>query len=158
MSEISRRTFLTIGSLSVVACAADQREVAPLDLSEETRTTAPLFLNKPERDFVAAAAERMIPTDELGPGAIAAGVPEFIDRQLGGSYGQAVTWYMEGPWHKGSEEQGYQSKLTPSQMYRAAIPAIDKHCSDKYKRRFAELGPSDQDAVLKELEGGKIEL
>src|SRR5690349_23346433 len=48
-----------------------------------------VFFNPAEAAFVEAASQRMIPADELGPGAVEAGVPVFIDRQLAGDYGKA---------------------------------------------------------------------
>ena len=49
--------------------------------------------------------------------------------------------------------------MTPAQMYRAAIKAIDAHCRSNFdKKTFAQLGPDDQDKVLSGLEDGKIKL
>ncbi|UMX65988.1 gluconate 2-dehydrogenase subunit 3 family protein [Klebsiella pneumoniae] len=42
--------------------------------------------NDREWAFINAAVARLIPADELGPGAKEAGVPEFIDRQLNTPY------------------------------------------------------------------------
>ena len=90
----------------------------------------------------------MIPKDELGPGAFEAGVPIFIDRQLNGDFGKAATWYMQGPWDTGLPTQGYQSRYTPAQMYRAAISAIDKATRNASNNVFAKLSGDDQDAFL----------
>ena len=65
---------------------------------------------------------------------------------------------MQGPWTKGIDEQGYQLKLTPAQLYRAAIKDIDEHCRRTFKKNFADLPPADQDQVLHGLEKGDIEL
>ena len=117
------------------------------------------FLSKDELVFVEAAVARIIPTDELGPGAKEAGVATFIDRQLAGPYGRAETWYMQGPWRNGTEEQGYQIKLTPAGLYRAAIRDIDASVRRTHAdRTFAELPAGDQDAMLTALEHGKLEL
>ena len=43
------------------------------------------YLTQPEVRFLDAAAERLIPTDEHGPGGRDAGVAVYIDRQLSGS-------------------------------------------------------------------------
>jgi gluconate 2-dehydrogenase gamma chain len=117
------------------------------------------FLTADEASFVDAAVSRLIPNDDLGPGAKEAGVTTFIDRQLAGAYGQAATWYMQGPWRKGEDSQGYQSRLTPAQLYRAAIKDIDDHCRQTFQNKaFRELSPDDQDQVLKGLESGDIKL
>jgi gluconate 2-dehydrogenase gamma chain len=110
-------------------------------------------------EFVESAVARLIPEDELGPGAREAGVPFFLDRQLAGTYGRAERWYMQGPWPKGTKSQGYQTRFTPAQLYRAAIKAIDDHCRSSFQgKAFAKLSAGQQDQVLQELEQGKLKL
>lgn len=115
-----------------------------------------LFFTGPEQAFITAACARIIPKDDLGPGAVEAGVPIFIDRQLAGAFGKADDWYMQGPWPKGEKTQGYQSRLNPAQLYRAAIASIDDETRRGFKKAFADLGVGDQDAVLKRLEAGNL--
>ena len=118
-----------------------------------------IFFTDVEAAFIEAAAARLIPTDDLGPGAIEAGVPEFLDRQLDGEFGQGTRWYMQGPWPKGQPTQGYQTRLTPAAMYRAAIKAIDDLVGRNFGgKSFAHLEPADQDAFLGKLEKGQVEL
>lgn len=116
------------------------------------------YLTADEAAFLDAAVSRLIPADDLGPGAKEAGVTFFIDQQMAGPFGRGESWYMEGPWHKGTEQQGYQSRLTPAQLYRVGIKDVDQHCQHAFNRRFAELAAADQDNVLKSLEKGEIEL
>ena len=117
------------------------------------------FFTSEEAEFIDAAVSRLIPKDDLGPGASEAGVPTFLDRQLAGVYGRAEQWYMQGPWSEGKETQGYQSRYTPAQLYRAAIKAIDKHCADTLGgKRFSELSSDQQDDLLKKLEKGSVKL
>ncbi len=117
------------------------------------------FFNQQEAAWIDAAVSRLIPADELGPGAKELGVTLFLDRQLAGAYGHAERWYMNGPWSKGTDSQGYQSRMNPAQLYRAAIKAIDGCCTERFGgKSFAELGPDDQDKVLAELENGKLKL
>ena len=117
------------------------------------------FFSAAELAFVDAALARLIPADELGPGAVEAGVALFIDQQLAGRNGQAIDWYMQGPFAKGTEQQGYQLQLTPAGLYRAAIKAVDAHCRQGFGgRAFAALDAADRDAVLHALEGGQLEL
>src|SRR5207247_1872500 len=77
-----------------------------------------MYLTQPEVAFVEAAVARLIPADELGPGAKEAGVACFIDRQLVGAWGTMAKMYRQGPWPEGTPQQGYQSPLTPQQVYR----------------------------------------
>ena len=55
------------------------------------------WLTLPEQAFIEAAVARLIPADELGPGAKEAGVSYFIDRQLAGAYGTMARNYRQGP-------------------------------------------------------------
>ncbi len=117
------------------------------------------FFSSEEAAWVDAAVSRLIPKDELGPGAKELGVAVFLDRQLAGAYGRAERWYMGGPWAKGTKTQGYQSRMTPAQVYRAGIAAVDEHCRGKFQNKtFVELSSEDQDKVLGGLEEGKISL
>ena len=116
------------------------------------------YLTQPEVRFLDAAMDRLIPADELGPGAKAAGVTCYIDRALTSVWGTHGRNYRSGPWHDGTPQQGYQSRLTPQELYRAAIREIDTHCTEQYGKAFAFLAPEQQDAVLKALEQNTIEL
>src|SRR5262245_15411186 len=77
-----------------------------------------MFLSQSEVTFLDAAVSHLIPKDELGPGAKEAGVTYFIDQQLFGGYGSMAKKYTQGPWPEGTPQQGYQSPLTPSGVYR----------------------------------------
>jgi gluconate 2-dehydrogenase gamma chain len=111
-----------------------------------------------EMDFIRAATARLIPGDALGPGADQAGVPSFIDLQLAGPYGRAERWYMQGPWPRGTDSQGYQLRYTPAQIYRRAIAGVERHCRATYHQPFAKLQSDRQDEVLHALEDGKVDL
>jgi gluconate 2-dehydrogenase gamma chain len=116
------------------------------------------YLTPAEAAFVEAAVARLIPSDESGPGAVEAGVPLFIDRQLGGEYGLGSRWYMQGPWAKGEFTQGYQARMPPGPLYKAAIREIDGAVTRETGGLFAKLAGTDQDAWLHRLEDGKLEL
>jgi gluconate 2-dehydrogenase gamma chain len=118
-----------------------------------------VFFSPAEAAFIEAAVARLIPHDEVGPGGVEAAVPFFLDRQLAGKFGLGDHYYLGGPWRKGTPEQGYQSRFSPAQMYRAAIAAIDKYVRANFtSSAFATLDAADQDRLLKELEAGKITL
>ncbi len=118
-----------------------------------------VFFTPDEAAFVEAATERLIPADDLGPGAKACDVPLFIDHQLAGAYGRGQSWYMQGPWKKGEKTQGYQSRLGPADMYRLAIKAIDAHVGAKQSgKKFSELSGDAQDQILTDMENGKLAL
>jgi gluconate 2-dehydrogenase gamma chain len=118
-----------------------------------------LFFTPTEVAFIEAAVGRLIPDDPVGPGAIEANVPFFLDRQLAGRFGRGDHYYLGGPWPKGTPEQGYQTRFSPAELYRAAIAAIDKHIVANFNgASFGKLTPADQDKVLKGLESGEIKL
>jgi gluconate 2-dehydrogenase gamma chain len=118
-----------------------------------------VFFTPTEVAFIEAAVGRLIPNDPVGPGAVEANVPFFLDRQLAGKFGQGDHYFLGGPWPKGTPEQGYQSRFSPSQLYRAAIAAIDKYAGDNFNgASFSKLTAEDQDKVLKGLESGDINL
>lgn len=117
----------------------------------------PAFFNAAEWAFVSAAVARLIPSDATGPGAIEAGVPEFIDRQMDQVFGHGALWYMQGPFVETAPEFGYQAKLPPRDVYRAGIAATDEHCKKTFSgKTFAQLDASQQDTLLKALESGEL--
>jgi gluconate 2-dehydrogenase gamma chain len=149
-----RRAFLKAASVVPAVAAAPVRFAS----NPATPGTAGYFTTE-ERAFMDAAVARLIPADDLGPGAKEAGVTFFIDRQLSGAYGRAETWYMQGPWHEGSKQQGYQLKLTPAELYRTAMADVDSYCRKNFgNKSFTQLDAGTQDKVLKGLESGEANL
>ncbi len=116
------------------------------------------YLTMPEVRFLDAAVERLIPTDELGPGARDAGVTAYIDGQLLSSWGTHGRNYRSGPWPDGIPEQGFQSRFTPQEIYRIGIREINSHCIAAHGRPFDQLSAEKQDEILKALEKGRIDL
>ena len=116
------------------------------------------YLTQPEIRFLDAAVARLIPADELGPGAKEADVTYYIDRQLASAWGVHGRNYRMGPWREGTPQQGFQSRLTPQEIYRAAIRETNIYCSRQHGKTFEFLAPAQQDDVLHGLEDGKIEL
>lgn len=117
------------------------------------------YLNADELGFLTAAVDRLIPADPTGPSASEAGVVTFLDRQLAGEYGNGAHFYLEGPWQKGTDTQGYQSRFTPAQFYRHAIAAIGRAVGHlENGKAFKELAPDRQDALLKQMESGDLRL
>lgn len=144
-----------VGSLAITpAVAADVRPVE----DQEARAYQPSWFTPEEYAFVAAAVGRLIPKDDRGPGAVEAGVPEFIDRQMNTPWGTGSNWYMQGPFHPDSiKELGYQLPLVPQQLYRLGIADTDEAAKAQYGKVFAQLDASQQDALLQAMEAGKVE-
>ena len=116
-----------------------------------------LFFTPAEAAFVEVATSRLIPADDLGAGALEAGVPVFIDRQLAGPYGMGDRFYLKGPFPKGDESQGWQMG-SPAQVYRTAILEVNRYAMATKTASFPELAPQDQDALLAALESGDAKL
>lgn len=116
-----------------------------------------LFFTAAEAAFIEAAARRLIPDDATGPGAVEAGVPRFIDRQLAGPYGGGDHFYLRAPMPKGEPTQGWQMG-SPAEVYRTAIAQVNRWTSDAYGRAFADLDGAKQDEALKALEKGDAQL
>jgi gluconate 2-dehydrogenase gamma chain len=116
------------------------------------------YLSPQEVRFLDAAVERLIPTDELGPGAKEAGVSCYIDRQLCSMWGMHGRNYRSGPWLEGTPEQGFQSRLIPQEIYRVGIQEINLYCRSKYDKYFEFLSAAQQDEVLQALEQDKVAL
>jgi gluconate 2-dehydrogenase gamma chain len=135
----SRRRILAAGSAAGVAV------VIPLHASAAPVATRYTFLAAREAAFVETAVARLIPRDDLGPGALEAGVPQFIDRQLASAWGAGARMYRSGPWREGETTQGYQLPDTPSELFRRSLRDIDVE-------RFATLAPDAQDDFLRALE------
>jgi gluconate 2-dehydrogenase gamma chain len=114
------------------------------------------FFSADEAAFIEAAAARLIPVDDLGPGALEAGVPRFIDRQLAGAYGAGERLYRTGPWRKGESTQGYQLPHTPAELFRLAIRAIRADLAAQ--GGFVKLDAHAQDGYLDRLHQGKVDL
>jgi len=119
----------------------------------------PTYFTGAEWTFINAAVDLLIPEDAFGPGAIKAGVPEFIDRQMETPFGHGKLWYMQGPFHPDQPpEMGYQLSLVPRDIYRHGIKACDDWCAKNYAgKTFAQLNKSTQEKVLGDLEHAKIE-
>src|SRR4029077_14347706 len=114
MPKVTRRSFVTtIGAASVVPATAMMSTPASAEAAKATHDATPsqptyLFFNADEVLFIEAACERLIPADDSGPGALGAGVPNYLDKQLGGAWGAGERLYRSGPWAAGTPSQGYQ--------------------------------------------------
>jgi gluconate 2-dehydrogenase gamma chain len=85
-------------------------------------------LAAPEAATLAALCSRIIPSDENGPGAAEAQASVYIDRSLGG-------W------------------LAPSRdAYAAGLAEVDAAARARGGKRFVDLAPAEQDAVLAAIE------
>ncbi len=84
-----------------------------------------------QSDCIGAICEQIIPTDEY-PGAIDAGVVNYIDKLL------------------------YQRFPELKERYLAGIQALDTYCTETFGKVFAALEWDRQTKILKEMEANKL--
>lgn len=166
--EFLRRSAILIPAVSLVGYAAHEAidsnsthastAVAPTP-SGPAEPYHPTYFTDSEWLFVNAACAVLIPEDDEGPGAVTAGVPEFLDRQMETPYAHGRLWYMQAPFITDQPaELGYQMKLVPRELYRLGIADLDAACLEQFGKHFAKLDESVQTQVFKQLESGKLEL
>jgi hypothetical protein len=123
-----RREFLTLSAASVGGVFAYSLDRKAFRISAQTSESIriPLrFLSEEEALIVAAAASRIFPSDEAGPGAQEAGVAIYIDRQLAGPWGRDRHRYTQEPFEENAPaEFGYQGKATKQQIYRQGLKGL----------------------------------
>jgi gluconate 2-dehydrogenase gamma chain len=126
MTFISRRDLLKRAAFAAAAVPVFHRSAEAVALQR-----GPLeHLTSAESDVLDAVVARLIPSDELGPGAKEAGAVRYIDRALGGALA--------------SSRQAYSSGLA----------ALDAYARSSRGDAFARLSPTDQDSVLIDVETG----
>jgi len=155
----SRRNVLKALAVGMpgAAWAAHARD-APPDVRREAAASTDRtlrFFNPQEARAMDAIAARLIPTDDLGPGAKEAGVTYFLDGQLAGAWGAGHQFYRQGPFQQGTPEQGYQLSFTPSEMFRRGLAALDQATLRENGKPFAELDAQHQDAWLRAMQEGE---
>ena len=140
-----RRHFLTLSAATlggVLVYSLDRK--ATLLAAQHTPVRVPLrFFTETEALIVAAAASRIFPSDESGPGAREAGVAIFIDRQLAGPYGRDRFRYTQPPFEDAPRELGYQGGATPRQIYRDGLKGL---------QGFHLLSAAGEDEALRKME------
>jgi gluconate 2-dehydrogenase gamma chain len=140
-----RRYFLTLsaGTIGGVLGYTLDRKAFRVSAQDKPLRVPLRFFDEKEALIVAAAASRIFPSDDSGPGAHEAGVVIYIDRQMAGPYGRDQDRYTQGPFEEGMPEVGYQGKPTRSEIYREGL---------KNLAGFEDLDPAEQDKKLKQIE------
>lgn len=134
-SRITRRQVLQgvtlVGASAAVTPLIDKTATAQ---AAEAAATAPReafeTLTARESDLLERIVERLIPSDEHGPGAKEARVAHYIDRALGGGLAESRAAYASG------------------------LESLDRYARSSRGKPFLELSGSDQDSVLIDCETG----
>ena len=170
MTDLTRRFMLkATGAIGASMLSAASGAAAPmaqgLDASPSgaapgapnAAPTTYVFLNREEAAFIESAVARLIPADTKWPGALEAGVPNYIDKQLAGAWGAGERLYRSGPWRPGTPTQGYQLPFTPAELFRTALAGIAKDLASA-GTPFSSMNSEQQDAYLRRLESGEKDL
>jgi gluconate 2-dehydrogenase gamma chain len=122
--RVTRRTV--IASASLIPLAAIQG--AP----QSAKSAAPAAALSPEqRRILEAFIDRLVPKDELGPGAVECGAAEYIDRSL------ADYLVNEKP------------------VFTQGLAAVDAYARSPHGGPFADLSAEKRDAVLTAIDTGQ---
>ena len=129
---ITRRDLLkaagAAGAAAMIPASLDGAPVEairPVASAVTAMSNAPLMnLTARETEILAAMIDRLIPSDELGPGALDAGALGFIDRLLS------------------------EAGSTSVDAYRSGLAALDRYSEYTRGGRFVELSERDQDSAL----------
>jgi gluconate 2-dehydrogenase gamma chain len=148
-------TGLGMGAQSLFAAPAAPEHKVPATPAKDNYQ--PTFFTAEEWAFLQAAVSRIIPADDLGPGALEAGAAEFIDRQMNTPYATGALWYMQGPFVTDAPaEMGYQLQLAPQQIYRLGIAAAEAACKKQFGKTFSEQDSATRDHFLGTIESGEL--
>jgi gluconate 2-dehydrogenase gamma chain len=169
--DVGRRQFLGGAGVAGAAAAAAHAltPVAPANAQTPAPAAPPAsaqppqpagytFFKPQEALFIEAVVDHMVPKDELSPSGTDIGIATYIDRALSGSWGKGDRLYMQGPWARGTANQGYQLPLTPAALYRAGIEGANAHCRKAFGQTFDRCTSEQKETFLRELSGGKITL
>jgi gluconate 2-dehydrogenase gamma chain len=131
-SSISRRDLLkTAGAAGAAALLPGNVGAAQPTSKAPAAPEGPLMnLTAQETETLGAMVDRLIPSDELGPGAVEAGVLRFIDRALS------------------------EAESGSADAYRAGLAALDSYSRSARGSSFAQLSDEDKDAVLVAVQSG----
>jgi gluconate 2-dehydrogenase gamma chain len=137
---ISRRDLLRgVGIAGAAAAAAPVSLLSTPDsaVTEPAQAAAPApareafeNLTATEADLLEGIVERLVPSDEHGPGAREARASHYIDRALGGALASS------------------------RQAYAAGLAALDRYAASSRGKPFLELSNTDKDSVLIDVETG----
>ena len=157
----SRRRFVQgLSLIPVVAvlgsCGSGSGSATGTDAAH--KPYEPRFFTASEWAFIVAICDRLIPADEVGPGAVELGVPEFLDRHMQTPYANGAIWYMQGPFLEAAPEFGYQGQLPLREILRVGIAEMDAHCHKAFGgKAFAELTAAEQQSLLEAAQAGSLQ-
>jgi gluconate 2-dehydrogenase gamma chain len=153
-----RRFFQKLSLIPVTAVLGSCGDRSGPTASAAAQTAyRPGFFTADEWALIVAVCDRLIPSDEVGPGAVELGVPEFLDRHMQTPYASGAIWYMQGPFLEAAPEFGYQGRLPLREILRIGIAEMNAHCRKAFgDKAFVQIGIAEQENVLKGAEAGSL--
>lgn len=128
--------------------AHDSNHVA-IDYSE----TRQFFARQKDFDAMAAATEMIYPEDKNGPGAIALGVPYFIDKQLASPWGSNADDYRKGPFTAGD------TPLNKADIVLQGSRKLNEVSEKEYDGTlFKDLTDEQKITILTSFQAGEVEM
>jgi len=121
--SVSRRTLIAGAALVPVAALSSAAQ------SGAPTQSAPVF-SAAQRKTLEAFLDRLVPKDELGPGAVECGAANYIEQALAGALAEEKATFLE------------------------SLASIDSFARSSQGASFDELTADKQDAVLSAMDGG----
>lgn len=131
--------------------------------SKRSAQEARMFFDRIE-DYktLEAASELIYPEDNLGAGAIALGVPIFIDKQLAMIWGINGNDYRQGPFKKDHDFKGLDkvihSKNTRQSIFLEGLRKLASESNNRFGKPFYEASEKEQSEIMDDFVEGKIEM
>ena len=138
-----------IGSLFGGNKETTSQETAPAAPALTVNPSAALMFFTPDQyQLTQAAAERIYPKDDNGPGAMELNAAIYIDHQLAGSWGINAKEYMAGPFYEAEETQGSQIRILRKDLFLMGLAALNTYSNKNFDAKFIDLESEQQDEVL----------
>lgn len=129
--RVSRRTIVTGAALTPAAALVPAAALAPA--SAQAQTVPAGALTEAQLEILKAFMDRLIPADELGPGAVEAEAWNYVDMQLAGYLEPEKDSFVEG------------------------LEAMDAYARRAHGAPMAELSAAQRDQVLTAMDSGDAE-
>ena len=107
-------------------------------------------LNPSEIECLTAMVNCLIPEDELGASASQAGVVDFIQGQLQGSYGAGAKTLVQSA--GGGREGLGEEHWPPAEIYRDGLRRLEELARRRFGAEFARIPPSSRVDLLGEID------
>jgi len=133
MGFVDRRDLLAgVSALLGAELVAPLAKAFAAEAAPAGFTASHAVLTADQRTLIAAVSECIMPTTDT-PGAIAAGVPQYIEMML-------ADWY----------------EPTDRNEFMNGLGILEGHCRVQFERPFAGLAPEEQNLVLTQAMMGKV--